>query len=139
MVPVQLALHVDQAIGERVRALVELAARLEKPALFEQLSALVLDGEIDPGLVHIALLRHMRVRGALVLDHHIDGHIFPGSDTIGYVTQRGCDPRVAAMFQCKQVDIEDAVLQELHHARGLLVKAVVLRHQGVCAQPAMRR
>jgi hypothetical protein len=76
---VELALDVDQAVGEGVGAGVEIAVGLDESALGEGLAA-VLDGEVDPGFVEVALLGNEGVADALVLDDDVGDQGFSGSE-----------------------------------------------------------
>ncbi len=53
---VQLAFDVDQAVGEGVGGGIEVAVGLDEAGLGENFAGAVLDGEVDPGLVEVALL-----------------------------------------------------------------------------------
>ena len=58
MLGVEAAARIDEAVGEGVGALVEVTVGLDEAALKDDLACLVLDTEVDPGLVHVALLGH---------------------------------------------------------------------------------
>ena len=77
---VQLALDVDQAVGEGVGGGVEVAVGLDEAALGEDLAGGVLDGEVDPGFVEVALLGNEGVADALVLDDDVGDEGFAGGD-----------------------------------------------------------
>src|ERR1700679_1297182 len=91
----------------------------------------------------------MRVGYALVLNDDVGGEGFTGSDGVMGEAKRsdkdlvrvGCGG--AFFFKCEDVDVEDAfaviaVLEEVGSLLGLLIVLVVLRHQGVSAEPAVR-
>ncbi len=115
---------------------------LDEAALGEGLSLRVLDGEGDPGLVHVALLGHVGVGDALVLDDDGDGDALAGVEREGILSEWGDEAGLGAFwrarFDCEDVDVEDVVLQEGGHALHLLVEVIVLRDDRVGAQPAMR-
>ena len=68
---VQLALVVDEAIGEGVGRGVEVAVGLDEAAFAEDFAGAVLDDEVDPSLVEVALLGDQGVADAFVLDDDI--------------------------------------------------------------------
>jgi len=53
---VELALVVDEAVGEGVGSGIERAVGLEEAGFGEGLAGVVLDVEVDPGFVEVALL-----------------------------------------------------------------------------------
>ena len=59
MFGVEGAAGIDEAVGEGVGALIEIVVGLEEAALKENLAILIPNGEVDPGLVHVALLGHI--------------------------------------------------------------------------------
>ena len=77
---VQLALDVDEAVGEGVGGGVEVAVGLKEAALGQDLAGGVLDREIDPGLVEVALLGDEGVADALVLDDDVGDEGFAGGE-----------------------------------------------------------
>src|SRR5882757_6021800 len=58
---VEASIHIDETIGEAMRAFVEITARLDKTTLMQDLSGCVFYGELHPGLVHVTLLGHVTV------------------------------------------------------------------------------
>ena len=68
---VEFAFCVDQAIGEGVGGGVEVAVGLEESALGEDFAGTVFHGEVDPGLVEVALLGDEGVADAFVLNDDI--------------------------------------------------------------------
>ena len=59
---------------------VEVAVRLYKAAFGQSLARAVLDGEVDPGLVEVALLGNEGVADALVLDDDVGDQCFARSE-----------------------------------------------------------
>ena len=86
---VEFALDVDQAVGEGVGAGVEVAVGLDEAALGEGFAGAVLDGEVDPGLVEVALLGDEGVADALVLDDDVGDQGFAGCEGEGGKAERG--------------------------------------------------
>ena len=75
-----MPLTLIETVGKGVGAFVEVAVRLEEAALEQDLSGMVLDREVDPGLVHVTLFRHVRVGDAFVLNDDVGCEEFAGSD-----------------------------------------------------------
>ena len=86
---VECAFLVDEAVGEAVGALVEVAVGLEEAGLHEDGAVRRFDGELHPGLVHVALLGHVGVGGPLVLDDDGDGDGVAGVKGEGGGAKRG--------------------------------------------------
>ena len=133
------AVLVDQAIHEAVGSWIELAARLDEAAFGEGLSLCILDGDGDRGLIHVALFGDARMSDALVVDDDRDGDMLAGVEGEGIFAEgrdeAGLGPCGRVRFDCDDVHIEDVVLEEGDDAFHLLVELVVLRHDGVGAEP----
>ena len=149
---IQFAFDVDEAVGEGVGGGIEVAVGLDEAGLGENFAGAVLDGEVDPGLVEVALLGDVGVGDALVLDDDVGDEGFAGGDGEGDKAERG-DERGAAgrlrwddgvfFFEGEDVDVEDAftveaVLEEVDELLRLLVELVVGGVETVAAEPAMR-
>ena len=130
---VEFALHIDEAVGEGVGGGVEIAVGLQEPAFGEDLAGAVLDGEVDPGLIEVALLRDEGVADALVLDDDIGDKSFARGEREAGEAERG-DEHLSfgggsALFflEAEDVDVEDAlavrtVLEEVGDLLGLLAR-----------------
>ncbi len=145
---VELAFYVDEAVGEGVGGGVEVAVGLDKAAFGEGFAGAVFDGEVDPGLVEVALLGDEGVADALVLDDDVGDQGFAGSDGETGEAERGDDDLIGRgggsvlFFEREDIDVEDAfavdaVLEEGYELLGLLIEFVVLGHEGIAAQPAV--
>jgi hypothetical protein len=112
---VELALDVDQAVGEGVGAGVEVAVGLDEAALGEGFAGGVLDREVDPGLVEVALLGDEGVADALVLDDDVGDQRFAGGDGVGGQAERSDEDRIGGVAsalsfsRAKDIDVEDAL------------------------------
>ncbi len=85
---IDLAFYIDEAVGEGVRGGIEVAVGLDESGLGEDFAVAVFDGEVDPGLVEVALLRDVGVGDALVLDDDVGDEGFVGGDGEGDSAQR---------------------------------------------------
>ena len=139
---VELALLVDEAVGEAVGGGIECSIGLEVAASGEHFAVGILDGEGYPGLVEITLLGDERMADALVLNHDGDGEVLAcverdgsgseGSDEAGLIGGGGVG------FDGEEVDVEGSIFEEGGEALGLLVEVVVLRDERVSSEPAVR-
>ena len=146
---VQFALGVDEAIGEGVGGGIEIAVGLNEAALGEGLAGAVLDREVDPGFIEVALLGDEGVGDALVLDDDVGDEGVAGGDgeiARGREERRGPGSDGGSVLFSKREDIDvensgalGAILEECDELFGLLVVLVVDGNQGVAAQPAVAR
>ncbi len=118
-----------------------MAVRLDEAAVGEDFAGGVLDGEVDPGFIEVALLGNEGVGDALVLDNHICDEGLAGGDGKGSEAE-GSDESGVFRFQGEDVDVKDAgvlraVLEEGFELLGLLFELVEPGDEGVAAQPAM--
>ena len=137
---VDLALDVDEAVGEAVGAGVEVAVRLDYAGVGEGLAGCVFSFEFDPALVHVALLGDVTVGDAFVLDDDGGGEDVAGGDGEVLSAERGDDFAVrfaVALFQAKDVYVEDSVAEEGDGFLHLDVVVVELRHDGLGSEPAV--
>ena len=88
---VDLALDVDEAVGEAVGAGIEVAVGLDDAGVGEGLAGCVLGFELDPALVHVALLGDVAVGDAFVLDDDGGGEDVAGGDGEVLSAERGDD------------------------------------------------
>ena len=146
---VQSSLDVDEAVGEGVGGGVEVAIGLDEAAFGNGFAGGILDGEVDPGLVEIALLGDDGVADAFVLDDDVGGEGFTGSDgEAGEAEGRDQDLIAAGgggafLFESKDIDIEDtfavdAVAEKVDELGGLGGEVVVGGDEGIASEPAMR-
>ena len=154
---VDLAFDIDEAIGEGVRGGIEVAVGLDESGFGEDFAVAVFDGEVDPGLVEVALLGDVGVGDAFVLNDDVGDEGFVGGDGEGGIAQRGNELRLGGsggvfrwwgccgrfFFQSEDVDVEDAfaidaVLEEVDEFLRLFVELVVSGVEAVAAEPAMR-
>ena len=89
---VEFAFDVDEAVGEGVRGGVEFAVGLDEAALGDDFAGAVLDGEVDPGFVEVALLGNEGVGDAFVLNDYVGDEGFAGGEGEAGQAQ-GCDLR----------------------------------------------
>ena len=112
---VELALVVDEAVGEGVGSGIERAVGLEEAGFGEGLAGVVLDVEVDPGFVEVALLGDEGVADALVLNDDVGDQGFTGDEGEGGQAERGDENLVsrggggAFFFEGEDVDVEDAL------------------------------
>ena len=77
---VEFAFYVNKAVGEGVCGGVEIAVGLDETRLGEDFAGAVLDGEVDPGLVEVALLWDVGMGDAFVLDDDVGDEGIVGRD-----------------------------------------------------------
>ncbi len=145
---VEFALFVDEAVGEGVRRGIEVAVGLQEAAFGEGLAGAVLHGEVDPGLVEVALLGDEGVADAFVLDDDVSDERGAGREGEAGEAEGGDEDLIFGrglggfVFEGEEVDVEDAfavgaVLEEVDEFLCLFVVMVVGRHEGVAADPAV--
>ncbi len=85
---IQLAFGVDEAVGEGVGGGIEVAVGLDEAGFGEDFAGAVLDGEVDPRFVEVALLGDVGVGDALVLDDDVGDEGVVGRDGERDIAQR---------------------------------------------------
>ncbi len=145
---VESAFLIDQAVGKGMGGRIYVVVWLNCAGLKEGFPCSVLDREIDPRLVHIALFGDVRMSSTFILNHHRERDVLAGSERVARRPERSDEVRGrrnlrlrghlgGPAFQTEDIHVEHAVLQKLHHCFGLVWILIILRHDGVCAQPAM--
>ena len=131
---VELALFVDDAVGEGVGGGVEAAVGLEESGFGEGFAGCVLDGEVYPGFVEVALFGDEGVADAFVLDDDVGGDGFSGCEGEAGESEGSDEDGVGwgglsgLLFESEDVDVEDAFAKEGDGFVELLIIFVVLGH-----------
>ena len=145
---VELAVDVDEAVGEGVGGRVEVAVGLDEAAFGDGFAGGVLDDEVDPAFVEVALLGDEGVADALVLDDDVGDEGFAGGDgEAGEAEGRdedliGGSGGGVLFLEGKDIDVEDAFAvgtfaEEVDEPGGLVGEVVIGRDEGVASEPAM--